>query len=1035
MKNLMWKRIVAGIGAAAIIAGNVVDAMPNVAYAAEETPAAVEEMLEEGEIGGNTATGGEPAAAEEPAGATLDGQEGLGQQSDDGTAGGFVLPDDESLGNEGFGDEGLGDDFSDDGYRLEDDPNEGLGDQFYLDEEGYGNDLEPELTEEQIGPVNITVSVVDTFGNEIDSDYTMMDLPRFRDSLILDDPDSPPISRVRKQTGSFGPFGSYSPDYDYVQATVYGSIITTIYKEEIEGQDYEAYFYEVDGVKIRFTEDATVMLEYSPQESVESTYVYSDSSMNLRLELEDPAAVPDEAYVEVTRVDENTPGYSYDAYAQALHNTNEALSAENTIFYDIAFMMEDWEVEPAHGAVKVSMEFLQQQLTGELKAETGSDIVVTHMALPSEIRKAYSTTASATDLTAADINAYQVMTAGASAGTGDDVLEFSLDSFSVIAVTRVERSDYNREMGLADAVRVKATLVDEFLNPLSEEYTGIDLPEFDEVLMLDDPTAAPFTNVRTVKPTSGLIKRYDNYDYVQATLDGETIKGLKKVALQEGGYSWLYTLDGEEWLPIEQNAEILFVYALAGNERTSFVYEDGNARVTAVLSNPEALPAGTELKVTPIVPGDKNYDAYMEALNGGEEGSYSDENTLLYDIAFLAPDENGNVVEFQPEEGSVRVTIEFLQNQLTEDIEAESTADIEVTHLPLTDEAKAASDTTLNANITADDIEVKDVEATVSVEGAEQVSFTETDFSVFAIKANSNKEFTVSNPGSETSKGLLGDAWIYGITANTWNFTGDSETNFAVKVFNAGGPQTGATNSKVGEQSTHQYIMAGTVNGSTIIKGKEATLIVPEYEKGKFSFSLENGAPYHWKFDTKENIEKKVGNMLAYVAGQSTRLAGLDSVGDYSKLPGANGHMTLDITKADPGTYYIDVDKYPALKNRLRENGQVHIKKNSNQNIVFNFSSSTEIRIDKILVSTDGGAEIDTASLANKPTTELATIETLIFNAPNATKVTVNDAAGIFLFPNAEVHFTGVGGGWLVCDVAKSGAEWHFTNGHLPEPD
>ena len=37
MKNLFWKRLVAGIGAAAMIAGNGADLVPNVAYAAADS--------------------------------------------------------------------------------------------------------------------------------------------------------------------------------------------------------------------------------------------------------------------------------------------------------------------------------------------------------------------------------------------------------------------------------------------------------------------------------------------------------------------------------------------------------------------------------------------------------------------------------------------------------------------------------------------------------------------------------------------------------------------------------------------------------------------------------------------------------------------------------------------------------------------------------------------------------------------------------------------------------------------------------------
>ena len=113
-------------------------------------------------------------------------------------------------------------------------------------------------------------------------------------------------------------------------------------------------------------------------------------------------------------------------------------------------------------------------------------------------------------------------------------------------------------------------------------------------------------------------------------------------------------------------------------------YSDNSIQVTAQVLDPAAVPDNAELVVTPIVYGDA-YDAYMSALNDQVEGHYDESNTLLYDIAFLAPkaDENGNIlegefVEIKPSCDSVSITMQFIGNQLTENLNAGSKEEIQI---------------------------------------------------------------------------------------------------------------------------------------------------------------------------------------------------------------------------------------------------------------------------------------------------------------------------------------------------------------------
>ncbi|MDO5119615.1 MAG: FctA domain-containing protein [Coriobacteriales bacterium] len=119
--------------------------------------------------------------------------------------------------------------------------------------------------------------------------------------------------------------------------------------------------------------------------------------------------------------------------------------------------------------------------------------------------------------------------------------------------------------------------------------------------------------------------------------------------------------------------------------KTVYTYVDKSIKVTATVEDPAAVPDNARLVVTAIAPGDERYDAYMDALNGSvSENPYNEGNTLLYDVTFMV-EVDGETIEVEPSEGSVRVTFEFKQQQLTGDIEAERAADVEVTHLPEVD--------------------------------------------------------------------------------------------------------------------------------------------------------------------------------------------------------------------------------------------------------------------------------------------------------------------------------------------------------------
>ena len=168
--------------------------------------------------------------------------------------------------------------------------------------------------------------------------------------------------------------------------------------------------------------------------------------------------------------------------------------------------------------------------------------------------------------------------------------------------------------------------------------------------------------------------------------------------------------------------------------RTEYVWEDETIKVTAVLTDAAAVPDDAELVVKPVSKGSEeyNYNAYMEALNDTGDRVYSEENTLLYDIAFIK-----DGVEIEPESGTVSVTFDFLNSQLSESIGAESASDINVVHLPIEETVRDQFDSTADAtmisagDISADALSAEGNALTVDLAN-EAVSFNTTSFSVFA---------------------------------------------------------------------------------------------------------------------------------------------------------------------------------------------------------------------------------------------------------------------------------------------------------------
>lgn len=480
-------------------------------------------------------------------------------------------------------------------------------------------------------------------------------------------------------------------------------------------------------------------------------------------------------------------------------------------------------------------------------------------------------------------------------------------------------------------------------------------------------------------------------------------------------------------ISVTEDTEITFKY-LKACEETEFSFEDNKVTVKIATTRSGVFPEGIQLKVAEVTPesANYNYDAYLNALNenadaianeSGKDGAetFSENNTLMYDIAFIYEDK-----EIQPKEGSVTVTMEFKDQQLSDGLAADNSEDLAVVHLPIKEEVKEATEiaTTEEAtDITSEDIKVETLtEASAEVGDEQKVEFTSDTFSVFAVIA-----YQRHDPGTDTFKSVLGDAVNFGITSYQISVN-ESETNFASKVVYA--------NSQTGNDMTNpveQTFIAASVTGKFKLKGEDAYFMVPTaykdnvtHEKGKDHIKLDTTY-------TEEELGDVVEDMMAYVRSASEDLAtNRKQTAFFQSTTAGPLFNIIDTTSYAAGTYYVTVDDSNLYK-ITGQNGGLTIKKNSDQTIVFNVMASGSVGLQKYIVVNDG---VQAGSDTLEGTKEDKVARTIIWNFPYATDVYSNGSvAGVMISGQKNATWTNKepSSGWVVFPNVVIGGEFHNT--------
>ncbi|MDO4188653.1 MAG: FctA domain-containing protein, partial [Lachnospiraceae bacterium] len=549
------------------------------------------------------------------------------------------------------------------------------------------------------------------------------------------------------------------------------------------------------------------------------------------------------------------------------------------------------------------------------------------------------------------------------------------------------------------------------------------------------------------------------------TVNGESYNGKIKGLDNDATSMSIADLNGEEFVMYVEPAGADFITSeiveisendgavtieVAGEEtriKRVYTYDDDQVSVTATLSDPKAVPDDADFVVTPIT-AQKAVDAYLEALNrnSDEETEYTEENTILLDIAFLVDkkDEEGNVipgekVEFEPEVGTVKIEINYKKSQLTGELGATENEDVEIKHLPLSDSVLDTVDTTAEAtNISANDIKVEDVraEVTVTENGVDIVEFVTDSLSVYASWVNGKLKAT---PGTNyTYKQILGEAVNYGITANELKVSSHMDTNFAT------GKLTGSA-----------QLTGGAFTGN----GNPGDIIVAEYPVGNSGFWTSCKKPFILYTTEDAASRMNTANMLGncpdmeintdsseselkqlvrgMVSGTLSSAMASDNATIMNWLPEgvttSDKEFTLDLTDKSyaAGTYYFGFNNGEFAKSVAQRFGRFTLKIRSNQRVVFNIPDS-DVYVGKFNISIDGN---QVGSDANTSGADPYT-ESVVFNCPNATHLKVDAALGIFLAPNADAEIATTSTGWLVCNrLTYNAGEWHGVWQEQPESE
>ena len=281
-----------------------------------------------------------------------------------------------------------------------------------------------------------------------------------------------------------------------------------------------------------------------------------------------------------------------------------------------------------------------------------------------------------------------------------------------------------------------------------------------------------------------------------------------------------------------------------------------------------------------------------------------------------------------------------------------------------------------------------------------------------------------------TPEEVLGDAHEFGVVADTYNQSGHSETNAAVKHYN-NNSNFDIEDTDTGNKYSDVPFYIGEIQNQVIFgQGHYADTYIytPQTEIDKHKINQANATRYNVSV-----IPTDLDDITDYIDGM------IDSVRQTSEA-------MLQKTTIKPSSTIIDTTAFPDnttiyvdcsdISSALGGNNSLQITKKDGQTIVFNIPDSGKVNIGQFTVYTPShqeGVASETGSTAKHRDAQHSLdvnnviLQHIYFNMPNAGSVEIDTAAGMFLAPNAATFKQANGCGWIVCGgTVNSPSEWHF---------
>ncbi len=529
----------------------------------------------------------------------------------------------------------------------------------------------------------LTAKYVDEFGDSIGQNGENVSVPFAdgKDELTLKDsfPDKLQIA----QDDSGKKVREYTYESTYIKENGSNVAVTEVKRIHIRDDRY-AYLVKKEGSD-EFAElqsDTTLYVRYNDGKKQVYTYTDDDNTITVTATLQHADAIPDDARLVVTQITPETEGYNYDAYMEALNNSDTSMiyDASNTLLYDIAFLgnsvdadgnidtSKTIEYEPVNGSVSIRVEFKKNQLSDELNAENAEAVQVTHLPLKDEVRDSVVSTKDATTISVDDIETEPVDADVSLEGT--DTTSFSLSELSAVAYTY---NSVNYESELEDFLRSVDISGDGIsYNETSKTYTVLPDKDYQFSLTFTEPSLdgnnAQFDNLDNTNSAKSLT--YQLPAGLAPVLSNDPYSGTFDIKVKVDGTE--YTLEGNtytlsntgkltiNWNTASTNYEIFkkasnasFKLTFAG--RFSFTEDETTIQFNSEVSKTVKIDRTTQADISKSAEfdpetGKANFTVDLKGIQGTSTGVVVTDTMLgtaltLDPNSIVVKDSDGNIVD------------------------------------------------------------------------------------------------------------------------------------------------------------------------------------------------------------------------------------------------------------------------------------------------------------------------------------------------------------------------------------------------------